>query len=153
MKSGSKGIDCSICGAARESGFAGYYHLGLTPSPPLLLGLEAAVWSRNRSSATVSASTLALLALWYPSRTGGLFLKAGTGVMTYRDNTVLDLSTVGGSVLLGAGYDIPVARRLSLTAFVQAIGTADAELRLHDVKIGENVTPNVAQFGLGLTWH
>jgi hypothetical protein len=152
---GSVGMDCSICSSKRLTGGAGYVRLGGTLSPHWLLGGEIDGWARSESGVDRAVANVAITASWYPSRTGGFFLKFGLGALTYRSGTAPNnLEMTGASGIFGLGYDVPIGRSLSLTPFLNSIATSKSKLKVNGSELtGVEVNPNLVQFGLALSWH
>jgi outer membrane protein with beta-barrel domain len=141
---GSMGISCDGCGdTGREGGLSGYFKLGGTLRPNILLGVETNGWTKSEAGTTLTMGNLSGAAYWYPMPTAGLFLKAGAGY------SVLDLDTgfgdgseSGFSVQGGLGYDVRVSRNLSITPVANWIrGGYDG------------FSANVLQIGMGITSH
>ncbi|HVM42896.1 MAG TPA: outer membrane beta-barrel protein [Gemmatimonadales bacterium] len=94
---------------------------GVVLAPWLRVGLEANGWLLSASDLndpTKGATVNELLAIAraYPWPSRGLFLKAGYGWASYGTNAAAGLgSSSFGAWLAGAGYELPVARNVSLT--------------------------------------
>jgi len=86
LAAGSVGMECSGCPSDRKSGGSGYIRLGGTLSPHWLLGAEINGWARSESGVDMALANVAFVASWYPSRTGGFFLKFGFGGMGYTED-------------------------------------------------------------------
>lgn len=149
------------------AGFAGLARLGGTVTPQWLLGAESAGWTREAGEDTWDwRSNISAVALFYPSRTRGLFLKAGpsiamisTGTGTSRNIDGVDVTTstsateVGFGGTAGVGYDIRIARNLYLvpevTYLLQAFSGRTTATPLGTIPS----TNSILLFTLGLTWH
>jgi len=70
--------------------------------------------------------------LYYPSATGGLFLKGGLGV---------------------GGYDLRLASNFSITPFFNGFYVFPAPLELGGSQTGTDVTQSLLQLGLAVTFH
>jgi hypothetical protein len=154
------GTDCSTPSISddRFTGVSGYVRLGGTVSRSLLLGFETNGWLHSKGGLDESIGFGSLVALWYPSATGALYLKVGLGGMTYRaKNGVDEFTTNAPSASVGVGFEVRVGRNLSLVPYVTALGSsAVARLHFDGVSIpttGENTDINLFQLGLGVTWH
>jgi hypothetical protein len=150
-----------------SAGFAGLFRAGGTLSPHWLLGGESSGWSADvGDDAWAWRSNLSAIAIFYPSASRGLFLKAGPSVSfitqssgtTVRVDGVDVTSTVSASEMgfgatLGAGYDIRLGRKLSLvpevTYLLQAFDERSTNTPLGDIP-GTN---SILLFTLGLTFH
>lgn len=51
------------------------------------------------------------------------------------------------------GYDLAIARRWSITPYVNYLATAGAKGQLNGVNTNESFNANYFQYGLGLSWH
>ena len=139
-------LGCQDCNG-REGGFSGGLALGGTLSDKVMLGVATNGWTKTEGGATLTAGTVTAALRFYPSRTGGFFLLGGLGLGTLDAGVdagafQVSASETGAGALIGLGYDIRVARNLSLTPFWNGLGmTFD----------GGDV--NVGQIGFGLTVH
>jgi hypothetical protein len=172
---GSRVFKCTFCTTDRSGGLSGYARLGGTLSRHVLLGFEAIGWRRSEdflvgSSAEShpheSISYGSVILLWYPSRTGPLYLKAGLGGMRYRwgnapvggdvEYGATVLTTTRPSASLGIGYEVRLGRNFSLVPYLNGLASSAVQ---EDV-VGFNsffttgdVTITLVQFGLGVTWY
>lgn len=116
---GSMGLSCDGCEALdleREGGFSGYFKLGGTLNPNVLLGMELNGWTKSEGGATVSMGNLSGAAYWYPMTTAGFFVKGGAGYSVLSADDGLSTGSESGfGLLAGLGYDIKVGRNLSIT--------------------------------------
>ncbi len=153
---GIQSTACSTCSGSTEA-LSGYIKLGGTVSRHVLLGGEIDVWARTAGGSdqelTYGTGTLT----WYPSATGAFFIKLGLGVMDYleTDGSGNKLEGAAGAAQVGLGYDWRVRRNLSITPFLNGLGSTDARFTVNGV--GSSSTQrykfNLIQFGVGLTWH
>ena len=95
---------------------------GLTPWPWLRAGLALQSWelqsgSYNEPSKGEGVGTLAAVLQVYPLPSRGLFLRAEVGRAYYTNNRPGGFDSSGWGVLVGAGYDLPVSRKLAFAAF------------------------------------
>jgi hypothetical protein len=152
---GSVGMDCSICSSTRLTGASGYVRMGGTLNPHWLLGGEIDAWTRSIGGVSKTVASAAVTASWYPSRTGGFFVKFGLGALTYRSGDAPNnLEMTGASGIFGLGYDVPISPSLSLTPFLNSIATSKSKLKVNGaVLTGVEVNPNLVQFGLALSRH
>lgn len=114
---GSLDVTCDGCAVDRESGFSGNFRIGGALSDKLLIGAESEGWYKSVDGASISFGTLTASAYFYPS-SKGLYLRGGIGlaVLSASDGGFSDSDT-GLGFSLGAGYDIPVARKTALTPY------------------------------------
>lgn len=135
-----------------QGGGVGYLKLGGTVSQNLTLGVEGNLWSSRYYAEGYdrTLSSLMFIAQVYPGARSGFFIKGGagfahdalrlygpsyptTGLVTDRD---------GSALALGLGYDVRVARNVSVTPTIDLLGQ---HYRTHDER--------VLSFGLGVTFH
>lgn len=152
---GSVGMECSGCPSDRENGGSGSIRFGGTLSPHWLLGAEIDGWARSESGVDMVLANVALVASWYPSRTGGFFLKFGLGGLAYsKDDGSAKRETAGGSAIIGIGFDIPIGRTVSLTPFLNSMASSSSKLKINGTEIPLiDINPNLVQFGLALSFH
>jgi hypothetical protein len=155
---GSSGVSCTGCATDRENGASGYLRVGKGMTPSLMMGLELNGWNKTEAAATGRNTMFSAIAQWYPSMTNGFFLKTGAGMgrMTLEDKSVTPsdkLQSTGFAYQFGLGYDLSIARRWSITPYVNYLSTAGAKAELNGVTSSEKLDANYAQYGLGLSWH
>jgi hypothetical protein len=157
---GSAGVTCEdACDSDRETAPAVYLRLGGAYRPNLILGGEINVWSKQSEEdgvdGTITVGTVNAFAQWYPQPTGGFFVAGGLGVGSMNVEvkvpglpTISDRTT-GLGYHVGAGYDIRLGKNFSLTPYATFFGTAGGKVESNS----EKIDANVAQIGLGFTWH
>ena len=155
---GSTGVSCTGCATNRQNGPSGYLRVGKGMTPSLMMGLELNGWNKTENSATARAGMFSAIAQWYPSMTNGFFLKTGAGLgrTTIEDNSTTPsnkLQSTGFGYQFGTGYDMSIARRWSITPYVNYLATAGAKAQLNGVSSNEAFNANYFQYGLGLSWH
>jgi hypothetical protein len=100
----------------------GVLRLGWTLSPQWLVGLELNSWRREGSDAR---ATVALLTgAWYPQVRGGLSLRAGVGRATFLGTRFAegpDEHARGPAAMGGVGYDLRLARNVSVTTLADVV--------------------------------
>jgi hypothetical protein len=141
---GSLGLSCDGCGDVdREGGMSGYAKFGGTLRQGILLGGEMNAWTKDEAGARVTLANLSGAAYWYPMATQGLFVKAGAGWSNLSVSSGgLGADDSGFGFLAGLGYDVRIARNMSITPVANWFrggfdgGSAD-----------------VLQFGVGVTAH
>jgi hypothetical protein len=139
---GGGSLGCEECDE-RSNGGVGMLAFGGKLSNTVLMAGSANGWTRSEDGATLTVGLVAVEGRFYPSSSGGFFLKAGAGIgsldVSFGSVTV---SETGAGVLAGLGYDIRVGRMISITPWVQWFGI--------DYDPGN---ANVSQLGLALTIH
>ena len=115
-------VSCNVCVADSKSVPSGYLRAGLTLSPRLLLGLV--LLGTDNSEDGVNERMLGISGVGYLYPTGGgLFLKGGLGILKFRaDDDINELTSTLLSIQLGAGYELPVTHRLSLSLPAAPLG-------------------------------
>jgi hypothetical protein len=158
------GIDCVDCSTDRVAGGTGYLRLGGTLSRHFLLGVEANAWVNPASQCgsgpcpgdfDEAIANGSVVLLWYPSATGALYLKFGLGGMAYgADDGVNELGATAPTFSIGLGYEIRVGRNISLVPYMNTMASSSVEEELNGVSLGTaDLSLNVFELGLGLTWH
>jgi hypothetical protein len=162
---GSADASCDECeGSGRESGGAVYVEAGWALSSRVLLGGEFRVW--NGEAKGIARNVDAGLHLYnatatttvFPRASSGLFVKGGLGA-SFADVEFKPGGTsipgdrgTGVGVVAGAGYDVPLRGRVSLTPAVTVwfgrIGNLDVD---RETFVGD-WRHNVIEFTLGLTF-
>lgn len=141
---GSLGLGCDGCDFDREGGLSGYFKIGGALSQQVLLGGETTGWFKSEDGVDISQGNLQGNVYFYPSPTGGFFVKGGAGLSTIS----LDAG-IGGSDSEtgfgwggGVGYDVRVGDNFSITPVVSYFrGEFDG------------FSTNVLQLAFGVTWH
>ena len=156
LGSGSAGVECFSCSDDRISGVSGYIRLGGTLSRSILIGVESNGWLHSDDFADETIGFGSVVVLWYPARRTPLYLKVGLGGMTYRiDDGFDELTATAPSASLGIGYEIRVSRNMSVVPYVNSLVSSSVRVRVNGVPAttDEDLSLNLFQFGLGVTWH
>jgi outer membrane protein with beta-barrel domain len=159
--SGSTRLSCTACNPDRQSAPSLYVRLAGTYRPNLVIGAEIDAWSKRvpdtdpSGDVRFTVATLDAVALWYPQCSAGFFLSGGLGYGTINDSfevgtrgSVSDRTTAIG-FQVGAGYDLRMGRTFALTPYAKYFGTAGGKVE----GTGAQLDANVAEIGLGFTWH
>lgn len=117
-------------------GGVGYLRLGGTPHPQFLFGVELLGWQNSRETSRGALSAMAML---YPAKAGGPFLKAGFGAASYEYR---GFEAEGLATTLGLGADIRLGGNFYLTPNVDWM-----------VQFFEDDTRPLLLFSVGATWH
>lgn len=148
-------------------GFSGNFRLGGTLNSKWLLGGESASWIRDvDEDAWAYRSNFSAIAIFYPSATGGWFLKAGPSIAVINESSSittqvdgvdltasLSATEVGFGGTFGFGYDIKIGRNLYLVPEVSYLLQAFSG-RATSTPLGTIPgTNSILMFTLGLTWH
>jgi hypothetical protein len=149
--------DGSGAASDRENGASGYLRVGKGFTPSVMLGVELNGWNKTENGGTARTGMLSMIGQWYPSLTNGFFAKAGVGLgrTTIDDNTAptskFEATGLGGQ--LGMGYDMAIARRWSITPYVNYLATKGATMKIDGTDTNQKMGANYFQYGLGLSWH
>jgi len=136
-------LGCDECGGSRENGGTAQIALGGTLSQRFQLGVSSTAWTKSIDGVTITMTSVAALAKFYPSATGGFFLQGGLGIGGLElEEGGLSLSQDGASAILGLGYDIRVGRNFSITPFINGVGASF-----------DGDGANFNQLGVSLSWH
>lgn len=142
---------------ATLAGGAAYLRLGWTLSQRLLLGAEGIGWNRERDDENLSRGNGTATLLFYPSRSGGLFLKGGIGgasvSVSVEENGATTTTSKGGfGATAGLGYEIRLASNFYLTpAFDWLFQAFDAD---SDTSLGDIPgTNSILLLTVGVLWH
>jgi hypothetical protein len=148
---GSGDFNCDGCDTDREGGYAGQLALGGTLSETLLIGVESNGWAGSDPWGFDDAmmGTLAGVVYFYPSATGNLFVKGGAGLASWRlEASGQSEDDTGFGFLAGVGYDLPIARKFSITpVFTYQHGFMGDKAGL------QGVTQNAYSIGATFTLH
>jgi hypothetical protein len=143
----------------RENGASGYLRVGKGFTPSMMLGLELNGWNKTENNLTGRAGMFSAIAQWYPSMTNGFFAKGGLGLarttLEAKTATTTDkVESTGFGYQVGAGYDMSIARRWSITPYVNFLGAPNAQAKRNGTDVPDTkMGANYVQYGLGLSWH
>jgi hypothetical protein len=150
---GTRGLDCTGCDVDREGGATAFLFVGGTINPRLTLGAELNGWGKAEDDIEQSVASAMAVAHFYPRASRGLFVSGGVGLTAMAvDQTPDEFRTDGFGFQLGAGYDIRVARGLSLSPYLTWVRGIGGDGTENGVGIGD-ANPDYIQVGLGFTWH
>lgn len=157
---GSADVSCDDCESGdREGSGAGFLKLGGTLNERVLLGGEVNLWTKEQEGLTVNLYNVSATVTFYPKPSGGFFIKGGAG-LSFVDtelregNTVISVDLGSGfGALAGAGYDIRVARNISLTPAFNFYYGRPGNLKFGSETIATNWKQNVFDVSLGITFH
>jgi hypothetical protein len=156
--SASTSADCAGCSGDRESSVSGFLKLGGTLNQHVLLGVESNAWMKDEGdNTTMTLGALTGTVTFYPQAKGGFFLKAGAGASyvssDFQEGSItVSASKTGWAVLGGAGYDLRVARNISLTPCFNYHYGKPGDLDVSGFSI-PGFKQNVFSFELGVTFH
>jgi hypothetical protein len=143
-------LTCAICRTDRNLGPSGHLRFGTTLRPGFLLGAEVDGWTRSDNDIRSIVGAGAIATYLYPNPAGGLFLKGGIGYVRYSvDSGNLGTNLLG--LLIGAGFEFPVAPGLNVTNYVSLLASSFGSLRSERSTVANDVSISLLQFGIGLT--
>jgi hypothetical protein len=161
---GSAGIACDDCeDSGREGGGAFYLKGGWTLNPRVLVGGEFNFWSKTFEvepgvTGAVNMYNIAATLTFYPQAKSGFFVKGGAGAaMTDMDmkasgiSMTVDLGT-GFGFIVGAGYDIPLGRKIAITPAFNYWYGRPGDLKVMGQTALTNYRQNVFDFTIGIVF-
>jgi len=136
-------LGCDNCGS-REGGISGGVSVGGTITPRFLLGAGASGWTKSDQGASLTVGLVDARVRFYPVTAGGFFLTGGMGLGTVTASIpgFGSHTEEGLGMILGMGYDVRMARNISLTPFWNGYAMKNS-----------NTNANVGQLGVALTIH
>lgn len=151
---GSARLSCTICRAGRDGGASGYLRVGATLTPRFLLGGETAIWYHSENDMSFLLGSILAVVYLYPMNNSGFYIKTGLGVAQYSAKDQNDeISTQALAGQIGVGYEVMVARNLSIVPFANFQGTAGADVRFNNTVSNLSANTSLIQVGLGITMH
>jgi hypothetical protein len=112
--------------------------------------------AKESGGATELLGNLTASVFYYPAPASGFFLTGGLGFSLYlRELSGGGSDTHGGGwgFTAGAGYDIRVARNVSLTPVVDFVYGGVGDLTSGQATVARGWKQTVIDVGLGITWH
>jgi len=131
-------LGCQDCGS-REGGLSGNVTAGGTINDRFLIAFGTAGFTKSVEGERFYMGLYDARIRFYPSSTNGFFVTGGAGIGRV---SFLGESETGFGLLLGLGYDIRVAKNVSLTPFWNGYAMSSS-----------NLDANVGQLGIGITIH
>jgi len=134
-----------------KAGGAGFLRMGGSTSQQLLLGGEIIGWATDQEGVEIGRGAMMFTALYYPSPSGGFYVKGGAGFagrtaeysLVIPDLTATVTDDRGGIGLgAGLGYDLQVARNFFITPALDFVYTGT-----------EGDGASLLLFTVGATWH
>lgn len=143
-----------VTGNAEAEGGTGWLTLGGTVSPKVRLAADfngLVVDEADR----LDLGTSTLSVLFYPSASGNFFLKGGVGAATVAMRVPgPDGAGIGYGTVLGAGYDLRVGRRISITPQFTVFGGRTGDIEDDDGNaIANDVEFGLASLSIGIVFH
>jgi hypothetical protein len=151
---GSADLTCDGCTFDRETGGVGHIRLGGTLNPRLLLGGDVTAWTKDIEGVTFTVGNVSFIAQYYPTETGGLFLKGGAGFSSIQfSDAGQEASGESFGLSAGVGYDIRVGRNISITPIADLLFGGSRDIQYQGSTIIPGLSYNAFVFGVGVTFH
>lgn len=140
---GAGSLGCDDCDDSdRVNGVNFQIRAGGTLSQRLLIGGEINGWTKSEDNATLTFSNVGPVLVFYPSATGGLFVKGALGLANVEfDLGGFSVEDNGVGLTLGLGYDARVGRNFALTPYFDIVTSSF-----------DGASFNQVAFGLAFTW-
>jgi len=136
-------------------GGMGWLTLGGTISPRLRLAADFEGMTPKGDNADYTLGTSTFAALYYPSVTSNFFMKAGIGAATvaYTGPGPNGNGTGLGGVF-GAGFDMMVGQKVSITPQLTFFGGSTGDIRADDnTFVANDVHFSMATLSIGVVFH
>lgn len=152
---GTAAWQCDGCAKQSHGTRGGFLRFGGTASKTVLLGLEMNGGVLDVGTTEVRTGYLmAFTAYWYPNAARGLFLKGGLGQGLYMQKTpTVRAESQSAALLAGAGYDIRVARTISITPMLTVWRSTRANLNTDSTTLATGLRQAGAELHVGVTFH
>jgi hypothetical protein len=145
---------CSFNSNAKGGGLTLALKAGGTPSPRVRLGGEINLWTKDVSGVTETVGNLSGAVYLYPAVQSGLFLKAGLGVASFQLSQGGSSGSADGvGLLAGAGDDIRVGRKVSLTPAVNVYYGHDGDLKDGSTVVIPGIHHLIVDIGLSVQYN
>jgi Outer membrane protein beta-barrel domain len=162
---GSASVSCDDCGSSsREGSGAGYLRGGWTLSPRVQVGAELDIWAKTftfepGTEGTFKVYNFSGVVNFYPAPARPFFVKGGAGVALQdvdfaANGTKINVEVGRGpGVVVGAGYDFRLGRRVALTTAVDYwYGNLGDSLKFAGESLLTGVSHNVLDVTVGITF-
>lgn len=158
---GQADVKCDICPNVDPETFPMlHFTLGATLSPSLTLGVQFGGGQKSGAFGTLSSTDVAVgdanvSLYWYPMSTGNLWLQGGlAGVFYQEKDGSAKVSSVGGGLTLGAGYDFRMGRNMSITPSLRGAWGGKGKVTDQDGNTFDvNFQTNFVEAGVAILWH
>ena len=157
---GSGGCTGDACGDSTSRFGGGTFRLAMggTVNPHFKVGGELHGWVNTADqNVDETIGNMTVSAYYYPSATANFFLQGGVGYSAYNyDDHGGPFGTAeayGAALHLGAGYDIYLGRKFSLTPILAFGAALSGELQRNGSGTGASFRPNFLSLTINPTWH
>jgi hypothetical protein len=145
-----------------KPGWGACIRVGGVLSDKVLLGVESFGFvdatfgfAEQDTSVVAETGTFTAVVLWFPWRSG-FFVKGGVGVaegdftVTASPGQLVTASGEGVGLTFGLGFDLPISRKIALTANAGAVVAAIGDVVLPGTRV-DDVIAMIYHVGLGIT--
>lgn len=147
--SGSARLSCDICTNDRTAGMTASAAVGFTVGQRVRIGVEGNGWRDRDGDLESLLWSASLVGYLYPSGDRAFWTKLGAGLMRYQaDNERDDVEANTFGLLIGAGYDLPMAGSLSVGPYVTLATSSRADLKSGERTIRERVSHSLLHLGV-----
>jgi hypothetical protein len=155
LGAGTYNLSCSGCSYDSKTDLSGTFRMGGTVNQKILIGGESMGWYHTENNIDQWAGALSGVVLFYPSATGGLFLKGGLGVSYFTASATgyTSESLTAFELTGGLGYDIRLGRAFSITPYFNGYYGFPASYTDLGSTVGTSVSQSLLQIGLAASWH
>lgn len=151
LGAGSMDFACHGCDFPSETGFSGFLSIAGSLGEKTLVGIEGTGWTKSHSDSTARVYSLTAHVTEYLTPRSGFFVRAGIGLVGYREDTDLGDRTASAAGFSGrVGYDLR-AGKFSVVPYVGLVRTfGGADVKRDGEDDGLNVAISNLQFGIGI---
>lgn len=158
---GKADVKCDICTNVDPETFPMLHvTLGATLSRSLTLGFQFGGGQKSGafgspSSTDVGVGDANVSLYWYPMSEGNLWLQGGlAGVFWQAKDGSNKVSSIGGGLTLGAGYDFRMGRNMSITPSLRGAWGGKAKITDQSGNTADvNWQTNFVEAGVAIVWH
>jgi hypothetical protein len=158
---GSGALSCDLCASDRAAGLSWLARLGVGVRDNLAISAEANGWASDytdsHGSGTARMVFVNVVAQWYPTRASGLFVKAGGGVASIRDEITINqvgratVTAHSPALVVGAGWDVPLAHRWAVTPYADFSYAAKGDQTVNGLHGSGELGGSVVHAGVALS--
>ena len=149
LGAGSFDQQCAGCEIDSEVGLSGFVALGRLLDRQTALGVEGTAWTKDESGVGAQVYSVMAQVTRYASATSNLFVRAGVGLVGYRNDADLTATGLGFSGRLGYEFGRGKVHILPYLGYVRSFDGTD--LKRDGDEVGFNFVISQLQFGLGIS--
>ncbi len=158
---GRADVKCDICPDVDPETFPMLHvTLGATLSRSLTLGFQFGGGQKSGAFQSLSSTDVAVgdanvSLYWYPMSAGNLWLQGGlAGVFYQEKDGSTKVSSAGGGLTAGAGYDFRTGRNMSITPSLRGAWGGKGKVKdQNDNTFDVNFQTNFVEAGVAILWH